>query len=240
MSKKGIITLVIVAVIVTVLIIAAAVAALDAAVLGLAHLYAYSVTKGEPAYYETQDIADYGIITGTHADEMIKKQMEAFFPAAIEENFEDVTYVYHSNLIDDIGAEVYLEFTIEDEEEFNEHVEQLLQGHETNTFQFDESFQEYVLYDHFWANDLSDRRDNMDEYWQIQHAMIAKVLINKEEHRLIYVLMKIYNGGAYGTDKFWCYIDRFSINPKEYEEYTEALIEQDPEWLHGDFASITH
>ena len=237
MSKKGIITLVIATVITAVILIAAV---LIAAILGITHLYIYLDTNGRPAYYETQEISDYGIITGTHADETIKKQMEAFFPAAIEENFEDVTYVYHSNLIDDIGAEVYLEFTIEDEEAFNEHVEQLLQGHETNTFRFDESFQEYVLYDHFWAFPSDRGKSTTDEYWQIQHAMIAKVLINKEEHRLIYVLMNVYNGGAFGTDKFWCYIERFNINPAEYEEYTEALIEQDPEWLHGDFASITY
>lgn len=208
------------------------------AIYGYVELSAYLRTNGAPSYYETQDIADYGIITGTNNNEEIKRRMESYFPVSIEENFQNVKYVYHAESFDDTAVEAYLEFTIEDEEEFDEYVKRLLQGRETTTFRYDESFQEYVLWDFLFASEDYDK-NTQEVYWDILAGCVQKVLINEKENRLIYVLIFVGNGDVSSSKGFWCYFDRFDINPEEYWKYTKELIDQNPAWLVNDLYAVT-
>ena len=168
------------------------------------------------------------------------------FPERIEEYFEDVTYVFKPRACDTYGFEAMLEFTIEDEVQFQTFVTEATQGLYARTFHYDPAFQEYVVYDtddgfvhdsimlgKLCCREADHGRWNggrecfadphPGQFFSIDSAKIAKVLVNREEHRIIYAAMGVHDGGGSSTDFFCEYLERFGIDPKEYETYTNEI-----------------
>lgn len=197
-----------------------------------------------PADYETRDIAQYGIYVG-NSESYMQEYIGRFFPEQIEDYFDDVTYVFKSRAIDTYGFEALLEFTIEDEEQFRSFVAEATEGLYTRQFHYDPAFREYLVYeeDDGYIHDglmlgeaecregHGKRKGDWDcyedphpgQYYRIDSARIAKILVDYDAHRMIYVAMAVHDGGGSSTDFFCEYFSRFGLDPKEYEAYTDEI-----------------
>ena len=78
----------------------------------------YFLLRPAPVF-ETNDIADYGIIKGNYDNERPKEFVFSFFPKTIEDYFSDVSYHYKAKKGDTYAYEVYLEFVIQDPQTYN-------------------------------------------------------------------------------------------------------------------------
>lgn len=197
-----------------------------------------------PMDYETRDISQYGIYVG-HSEEFMEEYIGRFFPEKIEEYFEDVTYVFKSRACDTYGFEAMLEFTIGDEAQFQAFVAEATEGLLSRRFPYDPAFREYVVYeeDDGFVHDVmmlgrvccrvdhgkwnTGRECLADphpgQFYSIDSAKIAKILVDQEEHRIVFVAFGVHDGGGSSTDFFCEYFDRFGIDPKEYEALTYEL-----------------
>ncbi len=163
--------------------------------------------------YETTDIAQYGIYTGTGHNEYVHDYIHSFFPESIEESFSDVTYSYRANSIDQYAFEAYLEFVIEDPELFAQHIAQIGDV-EWEPFAFDSRYMEYAISDEldiFTSAASSDR----EIIYAIENAEIGKILYKPVEQRIIYVAIGVFDGGGTNTKDLWVFFDRFDIDPAE-------------------------
>jgi hypothetical protein len=143
----------------------------------------------------------------------------------IQDNFENVKYSYKARKFDTYGFEAYLEFTISDNDEYEDFVKEYTMGLKGTSFPYDEEYIEYVLEDQFelvYSNDKV--KDGMVYYdgeifedpFAISDADVRKIICCPEEQRIIFVAIGVFDGG--GTDaNFLCaYFNRFNINPREY------------------------
>ena len=206
--------------------------------LAFGYLLLFLYSGGQSMEFVTHDLADYRIITGTCNDSRVQARMDSFFPEQIEEYFTEIQYSYCANIYDNIGCEAYLEFVIEDDVQFQEYVQNTLEQlaeqeeYETAPFRYDNAYQEYVLWDriHFHSPYTVDENET---YYYIESACILKILINESENRVIYEMLIVYNGGGSSTEQLGRYFERFHIDPMEYKQYTDSIIEKAPAWLNN-------
>ena len=174
--------------------------------------------------YVTTDINEYGEFQGTYQDDEVEERVSSFFPDEILPCFKNVDYIYKAEKAVDSGFEAYLEFTIEDPEEYADFVSEYTEGLEAAIFPYDENYTEYILNDRFYlvySDDeivdgvIVDSDGEKDDY-AIEYADIRKIVCCPDEQRLIFVAIGVFDGG--GTDaEFLCtYFNRFDINPREY------------------------
>lgn len=173
-----------------------------------------------PSEYSTTNIEDYGVYKGSYPNnnKEIYKAVHSFFPLEIEDIFQNVTYSYKAQQKFNYAFEAYLEFTIENPEEYAGFVEEYTKGIEGQTFLYDSSFTEYVICDDYKLNSLEDARE-IEEFF-ISSADIRKILCCPSEHRIIFVIL--YSGTGCDIAYFSTYFDRFGIDPFEYAEYWGA------------------
>lgn len=199
------------------------------AVVGLFILIDYLDSGGYPYHYETCSLEDYGVYQGK-SEEYMSDYINRFFPEKILDDYQDVRFVFRSANIDTYSFEAYLEFTFDSADAFNAHVLDATEGMIPGTFAFDEDFQEYVVYnsdtgyihDHIQLNREYLEEDGTVSY-QIGSARIAKILVNPDENRVIYIALALHDGGGTDTSFLRSYFERFDIDPKEYELYTESV-----------------
>ena len=181
-----------------------------------------------PYYYETMDVNQYGDFSVIR-ESVRKEYILSFFPKEISEDFSDVHYELHNCQIDSYGFEVYLEFTIDDKTTFDNYVSEATEGMFEQEFFFDKSFREYVLvnaekdfvYDSIMIHSPHEHEEEPGKLvYSIEYANIAKILVNNDEQRIIYITLAVHDGGGSDTGFLGTYFDRFGIDPKEYEEYT--------------------
>ena len=173
-------------------------------------------------YTEVTSLSEYGMIYGNGDNKTPQECFDAFFPASISEEWIVDRYIYRACNIDAIGCEAYLEIRIPDDNEFCTHINQLkARGGELVPFPFHDAFYEYVLYDRF---DLASKElTNKNSGYSIDTALIAKVLVNPEENRIIYVMMCVGDGGGSNTAWLGTFFNRFEINPPAYMQYLKSL-----------------
>ena len=157
--------------------------------------------------YETTDIKDYGNFIGTYDDKDLKKYIFAYFPDEIQDNFEIIEYSYKAIKGDSISCEAYLEFSIDDEEEFDLYVSKITNETKTTVFEYDSSFYEYVI---------QDRMDFSSSKKTIESARIKKVLYNDETNTVIFVFIMVHDGGYTRADAYNQYFSRFGIDYVEH------------------------
>lgn len=181
-----------------------------------------------PKYTEKTAVSDYGHYDGTGADRFTTQYIQSFFPAEIEESFSDVKYSYKAENTDTYGFEAYLEFTIEDETEFQAYISDITSEENWTDFVYDPGYKEYCIENVF---DLYiDETDDPSSlfYRQIVYAKIRKILYSPEEQRIIYVAIGVYDGGGIGTNYLNVFFDRFQIDPVEYEQAADSRYGVDP------------
>ena len=168
-------------------------------------VFATACEDGE--IYQTTDIKDYGNFIGTYDDETLKKTILAYFPDEIQDNFEIIKYSYKAIKGDSISCEAYLEFSIDDEEEFDSYVSQMTNETDTTVFEYDSSFREYVKQDYM---DFGSEKHN------IECADIRKVLYSDETNTMIFVYIFVYDGGYTRANSYNEYFSRFGIDRFEH------------------------
>lgn len=165
-----------------------------------------------PKQYTTTDIADYGHYEGNYNNQYPNEFINSFFPQKIDKNFSRVNYSYRAQKADTYAFEAVLEFVIEDTDEYNTYVEEKLAHMKSGTFQYDSSFNEYLISDELR---VFEEPDSQGQY-HIGNAKIGKILCCPEEQRIIYVALCVYDGGIVTTDFLNVYFNRFQINPLTY------------------------
>ncbi len=168
----------------------------------------------------TTDINNYGEYKGTFMDRHVNEYITSFFPEEIEENFTDVKYSYRAKKFDSFAFEAYLEFNIEDTDEYNAYVAKMTKGIEGKTFIYDESFTEYVIGDYIMLSENPETN-----HVGFSTANIKKILCNQDQQKIIFVAIGVHDGGVAGPDFLSVYFDRFNIDPFEYEKHADNLEE---------------
>lgn len=189
-----------------------------------------------PMDYETRDTSDYGVLIG-NSEEYMHSYINRFFPDVIPNDAQNVTYVFRSRSVDERAFEVYLEYVIEDEISFVDHVESSTNGLFARPFNYNSSYQEYIVYeqddgylhDEILLNRMYYLEGNPKPFYKIESASIAKILVNYSEHRIIYVALSVFNGGAADTEFFSEYFNRFDLDPYQYEIYSRNTCYQSSE-----------
>ena len=187
----------------------------------------WSMIFPPPEWHIVTDIESYGIIEGSRNNDRAKEMFSAIFPAQIEDYFQDVTYSYTAVKIDTSDFEIYLEFVLEDSDKFQEYIKEIAPAGEWLPFEYDESYLEYTYADWYYANSGAS-----GEYFCIDSAEIAKVLIQPNEQRVITDALGVHDGGGAKTEYFTCFFDRFNIDPLEYDAR--------PDYNHQDILNGKH
>ena len=138
----------------------------------------------ENAYeiHRTTKIEEYGQFPELDSIYQIQAYVKNIMPAQIEDIFVNPTY-YFSYCEVPFMCEMYLEITIEDELQFQNYVFQTTKGQPTETFLYNENYQEYVLTDLLW---LEPNKNG----W-LSKSEVQKVLFSEKNNKLIFISLII-------------------------------------------------
>ena len=155
--------------------------------------------------YETNDLADYGNISGNYNNEPPQAFIFSFFPETIDESFSQVNYHYKAIYGGAYAYEAWLEFVIEDQAAFEAYVEHLLGGKRLVSFPFDEMYMVYGF------ENVFDQNKDYKSYPSGQNHT-GKILVSEQDQRLIFVAYGIHGDHAtlYDLSYYW---DQFNIVP---------------------------
>lgn len=187
-------------------------------VMGIANLPTMLAPRG---YYVTNDIEDYGEYIGIASldQEKAAKRIEAFFPKEIDDSFSDITYSYKAENYDSLAYEAYLEFVIEDEDEYKHFVSQYTEGLEARAFEHDSSFTEYSIKQRLSLDvEWDGEGECLFEDMKFVIAEIDKILCSDKEQRIVFVSLAVFDGGVARVDFLSTYFTRFGIDPLEYAD----------------------
>ncbi len=166
------------------------------------------------AVYETNDIADYGTITGNFENDMPKEFIFSFFPDEIHPEFSDVTYHYKAKKGDAYAYECYLEFVIEDPGVYQDFLAGYADISEPTAFAYDAMFMEHSVSN---ILDIHWKSPNEENGYPMERAKIGKVLYCDAEQRIIFFALGIWDGGGTDTSELNYFFSKFNINVVEYQ-----------------------
>ena len=153
------------------------------------------------------NIEEYGTF-----DYCVQEWETDFFPQLDKNIMSNFIYSYHADCGIDCAHEIYLEFTIENEDAFRKFVTEnqnrILQNNETafvQTSKYDDEYTEVVI------EDMIQTRTYEDQL-VIDSASIRKLMYNQTSHSVIFVHLYVIDYARFENYK---YIDRFHIDPKE-------------------------
>lgn len=167
--------------------------------------------------YITTDVADYGEYIGNIDNKRAENFITAFFPEQIEDYFSEVQYSYRAEEGDTCAFEAYLEFVIEEPEQYKTFVEEHTSELNGKEFSYAPEFIEYVHCDTFCISSIIEETQEEKQDVSIRRAEIGKILCCDEEQRIIFVALGVYDGGGANTEFLKVYFERFDIKPQEYE-----------------------
>ena len=154
------------------------------------------------------DITAYG-----RYDNCVGESETNFFPQLNEKTMSNFKYSYNVDCFIDCAHEIYLEFTIEDEEEFtkfiNENRHSIIQENEdaiVQQFMYDESYTEVVI------EDVIRTRYTDNGELVIDFSYIRKFLYNEEKNSIIFVNLHVVDYWEFENSM---YIERFSIDTRQ-------------------------
>ena len=163
--------------------------------------------------YETEDVSDYGVIKGNENNSRVEDIVFSFFPDHIDHSFSNITYRYKALKNADHAFECYLEFVIEDPSLFAAFLEEYVDQEKASVFQYDEVFMDYTITNQFDIN--PDVSNNAGGY-QIEYAVIEKVIYSEEEQRIIFFALGLWDGGLIWTTDLDTFFSRFNIDVTDY------------------------
>ncbi len=169
----------------------------------------------------TTDIADYGNYTGNLDNESVAEYINSFFPEKIEDNFTDISYSYRAQKGDAYAYEAYLEFVIEDTDEYNAFVAEYTEGLTGTIFEYDEAFTDYTIDQQLSITVWDDSGKEVYLFSDIALELVkmGKILCCDDEQRIIFVAIGVWDGGMVNADLLCTYFNRFAINPLDIAEY---------------------
>ena len=196
----------------------------------LVSIFSYFLFRPAPIY-ETNDVADYGIVKGNYDNDTPQEFISSFFPERIESYFEDVQYHYKAKKSDTFAYEMYMEFVIQDTQTYNAFIADVIGDNAAEPFYFDPDYQINYVYNYLELSpDRTKRYDNKSKQtvWKedkskppiIQAAKIGAVLFSDTEQRIIFFAFGLYDGGGTSTDELDYFFNRFEINPWVYQKRT--------------------
>lgn len=168
--------------------------------------------------YETTKITDYGKIIGNFDNDVPATFVHSFFPEAIDESFSNIIYHYKAKKGDAYAYECYLEFVIEDSDDYADFVDTFIDRSLSAPFVYDSAFQEQTISN---VLDLQSPR-TYESVYAIGTAEIGKILFSDEQQRLIFVAIGMYDGGGANTIELGHFFLRFQIDPWEYMQNAYA------------------
>lgn len=168
------------------------------------------------SYYQTTNIEDYGVYIGNCNNQVPSSYIDSFFPEEILPEFVNVFYSYRAENADTYGYEAYLEFRIEDSQEFLDYVFSVASENEWKKFAFDDNYMEHPFDDKLQLSHREYTTETGTSYYHIQEAKIGKVLYSAKEQKIVFVAIGVFDGGGANTEFLNVYFDRFKIDPKEY------------------------
>ena len=155
---------------------------------------------------DTTDIEKYGIY-----DTCAHENIGEFFPELDKSIMSNFKYSYNAYCFIDCAHEIYLEFTIENDDEFtqfiNEKQSRIMQENTEATVQklkYDESYTEVVIEDR-----ITTRYSNDGEL-VIDSAYIRKLIYNEDINSIIFVHLYVVDYWEFENST---YIERFNIDP---------------------------
>lgn len=178
-------------------------------------VYGVSILAGYGSVYETSDPFDYGKIIGNFDNDTPEEFIFSFFPDGIEESFENVVYHYKAKKFDAYAYEAYLEFTISDSAQFEAFLNAAVDESKCNTFQYDNSYAEFVISDVFLLEDS----DSADQEHYISSAKVGSILFSREKQKFIFVAFGVHDGGGTSATELGYFFDKFNIDPAEFESH---------------------
>ena len=174
------------------------------------------------------DVSEYGIYTGTGANDFVRDYINSFFPEEIEEFFTDVKYSYKAPGENAYDFEAYLEFTITDADTFEQYVENIAPESAWETFPFDADYRIYMLENRFDINTEKEYDPESIYYYPIEGARIRAVLYHAETQTIIFWALGVYDGGGIGTNCLNTFFTRFGIDPVVYEQTADTPHDSGP------------
>lgn len=183
------------------------------------------------AVYETNNIADYGVIKGNYNNLTPGKFIFSFFPEAIAEHFSDVTYHYKAKKGDTYAYEIYLEFKIQDTQMYKTYIADIIGDNTCEQFYFDSNYQVYYVSNDIFLSPASiiirdDKtktnivKEDKSKPPVIERAEIGAVLFSDADQSIIFFALGVYDGGGTSTGELNYFFNRFGINPWVYKNKT--------------------
>lgn len=176
-------------------------------------VFCYFLNRPAPVY-ETNDVADYGIVKGNYNNDKPQRFISSFFPQEIEDYFSDVTYHYKAKEGDTYAYEMYLEFVIEDADQYTSFISNVIGNEVCEPFHFDSDYQAYCVANYLTLHPSSEENRPLC----IEDAKIGLVLFSDEEQRIVFVALGMYDGGGANVEELGYFFNRFGIDPLEYEK----------------------
>lgn len=182
-------------------------------VLGLAVV----LIDSDGTWYETEDPAQYLVIQHNGDNGPPEAFFTSFFPSQIQPCFENVVYKYKANDWCEYNCEMYLEFTVSNQEQFQRCVTELTQGLTAQTFPYNDKYDDYLIINNLYVEPSSSSEPGNERYYFIMGARMGRILVCREEQRIICqgILIRGCCGG-YAED--YDFYTRFGIHPQEYSD----------------------
>ena len=162
--------------------------------------------------YETNSIEDYGKIVGNNDNKAVEEFVFSFFPKKIEPNFENAEYHYYAKKVGSYEYEAYLEFTIEDKEEFDEYVSSIIDEDKIIPFVYDESFVEFTISNTFYFNYKELRKNNDTVSYWVYDADLGKILYSETLQKVVFVAIGVHNDTIAYIDELDYFINKFNVD----------------------------
>ena len=182
-------------------------------------VFCYFLNRPAPVY-ETNDVADYGIVKGNYDNDRPQEFISYFFPQKIEDYFSDITYHYKAKKLDTYAYEMYLEFVIQDAEKYTSFISNVIGNEVCEPFHFSPDYQAHYVSNYLTLSQLPEEHPLYIEGAppSIGNAKIGLILFSDEQQRIVFVALGMFDGGGANVEELGYFFNRFGIDPLEYEK----------------------
>ena len=158
----------------------------------------------------TEDPAKYGDYTRAYNHKAFEEFTSKLLPEKLEEYFENVEYSCMLNQTGGECHEVFLQFNITDAGTYFSYKQSVLGENETKPFYYDESCEQFALFDDF-CKDTGDTPDVIFLY----EIEILKVLFCDETQTVTYFAIYSPNTSPVYRPSYFLYFEKFEIDVTE-------------------------
>lgn len=169
---------------------------------------------------ETDNLADYRVVTGNYNNNRPQAFIDSFFPAEIGADFTDPVWHYKAKKFNSIACEAYLEFTLPDEAAFAAHHAGLAQHGEPQAFPFDARYEMWVIDNCMdtWTWEEKDGLDKEDpDVRNIEDASVGLILCDRQARRFVYFALMVHDGGGTDETELDYFFNRFGVDLLTFE-----------------------